>query len=88
MNFTKQPVIGEIQSAKLELERYKDYLKIQASLRKLPAKYQEVIALKYFEEKKIREIGVILNKKEGTVKSLLSRGLEQLKNLSSEKEKM
>ena len=42
-------------------------------------KYQEVIALRYFESKDIREIGEILNKPEGTVKSLLLRGLEKLR---------
>ncbi|MFQ5640995.1 MAG: RNA polymerase sigma factor [bacterium] len=33
------------------------------------------------EEKAIKEICEILNKKEGTVKSLLSRGLTKMRNL-------
>jgi RNA polymerase sigma-70 factor, ECF subfamily len=48
-------------------------------LKKLNVKYQEVISLRYFEKKAILEIAEILDKKEGTVKSLLSRGLEKLK---------
>jgi len=38
-----------------------------------------VISLKYFEKLKIKEISVVLNKKEGTIKSLLSRGILYLK---------
>jgi RNA polymerase sigma-70 factor (ECF subfamily) len=45
----------------------------------LPAKYQDVIALRYFEGKSIREIAEILGKREGTIKSLLSRGLEKIR---------
>lgn len=81
-------VLHEIQSAELELERHKDFLQIQRLLRGLPAKYQEVIALRYFEEKKIKEIAAILDKNEGTVKSLISRGLEQLRILSQRKDQL
>lgn len=52
-------------------------------IKQLPVVYQEVIALKYFENKKIREIADILDKKEGTVKSLLSRGIDSLAKIMS-----
>jgi len=45
--------------------------------------YQEVITLKFFEKKKIREMVKILGKKEGTIKSLLHRGLEKLREKMS-----
>ena len=38
-----------------------------------------MIALKYFEEKSSLEISPILEKPEGTVKTLLSRGIEKLR---------
>ena len=44
-----------------------------------PVKYQEVIALRYFEGKDNKEIAEILNINEGTLKSLLSRGIEKLR---------
>jgi len=78
----------EIQLAEQELERHQDFLQIQRLLRRLPAIYQEVIALRYFEEKKIKEIAAILGKNEGTVKSLISRGLEQLRILNQEKKQL
>ncbi|NBB17796.1 sigma-70 family RNA polymerase sigma factor [Runella sp. CRIBMP] len=62
-----------------QMEEYEAFTEVQKHLKTLPVKYQEVIALKYFEEKTLLEISAILDKPEGTVKSLLSRGLEQLR---------
>ena len=52
---------------------------MQRSLKKLDIKYQEVLSLRFYEKKSHKEISEILDKKEGTIKSLLSRGLEKLK---------
>lgn len=68
--------IGEIQT---RLERNQEFLRAQKLLITLPVKYQEVIALRFAENKKLSEIASILGKKEGTVKSLLSRGLHLLR---------
>ncbi|OOQ60451.1 RNA polymerase sigma factor [Mucilaginibacter pedocola] len=65
-----------IQKELLHLETYN---KVRQNLLKLDVKYQEVIALRYFEQKTNTEISQILDKNEGTVKSLLSRGLEKLR---------
>lgn len=64
-----------------ELQQHKEFIAIQSALKCLKIPYQEVIALRYFEQKSIKDISLILNKKEGTIKSLLSRGIESLKNL-------
>ena len=64
-----------------ELKTHNDYNLIRENLLKLDIKYQEVIALRYFEQKTNGEISLILDKNEGTVKSLLSRGLEKLRNM-------
>ena len=55
-----------------------EFKRINDLIKKLDIKYQDVISLKYFEHKSIKEIALILNKKEGTVKSLLSRGIDKL----------
>ena len=72
---------AEILEAEQELKKYQDFLKIQEKISKLPIKYQEVITLRFFEKKKIKEICEILGKKEGMVKSLLHRGIEKLRSL-------
>jgi len=64
-----------------ELQAHGEYLKVQRCLTKLDLKYQEVLSLRYFEKKSLKEISEILDKKEGTIKSLLSRGTEKLKSL-------
>lgn len=69
----------ELLAAEEELNRHQQYLALQANIFKLDTKYQEVIALKFFQTKHINEIAEILGKSEGTVKSLLHRGLEKLK---------
>jgi RNA polymerase sigma-70 factor, ECF subfamily len=62
-----------------ELQKHDQYLVVMHELKTLPVKYQEVIALKFFEGKDNKEIVEILNINEGTLKSLLSRGLEKLR---------
>ena len=64
-----------------EEKQHTDFIRVQTQLKLLPIIYQEVIALKYFENKSTNEISNILSKKVGTVKSLLSRGLEKLRQL-------
>jgi RNA polymerase sigma-70 factor, ECF subfamily len=62
-----------------ELQKHDQFLTILKELKTLPIKYQEVISFRYFEGKENKEISEILNIKEGTLKSLLSRGLEKLR---------
>lgn len=71
----------ETERAALEksMEEYIQFRLVQEQLKNLGLKYQEVIALRFFERKSVREIGEILGKNEGTVKSLLSRGLQRLR---------
>ncbi len=73
----------ELIEAEEKLQIYQDFINVQKAILKLDLKYQEVLTLKYFEKKKINEISQILNKKEGTIKSLLSRGIEKLRELIS-----
>jgi RNA polymerase sigma factor (sigma-70 family) len=74
-------VEDELIEAEAELIRHAEYLVLHKNLSELSIKYQEVITLRFFENKQIKEIGEILGKQEGTVKSLLHRGLKQLKKL-------
>lgn len=51
------------------------------ALFKTPEKYRDVLYLYYCEQYKVKEIAIILQKKENTVKSLLKRGREILKDI-------
>ena len=70
---------SELVEAQEKLKQHQDFLEIQEKIVRLPAKYQEVIALRFFEQKQIKEISEILGKKEGTIKSLLHRAVEKLR---------
>jgi RNA polymerase sigma-70 factor (ECF subfamily) len=72
----------ELLQAEAELRRREDFLTLHENISKLQLKYQEVIVLRFFEDKQLKEIGEILGKREGTVKSLLHRGLEKLRKLT------
>lgn len=67
---------AEREEANRRLEEEKDFRRIRGILDKMDIKYQEVIALRFFEQQSIKEICLILGKKEGTIKSLIHRGLE------------
>ena len=76
-------LVEELKRAEFELEKHQKFLSVQKKLRKLPLKYQEIISLRFFEKMKINQIAEIIGKKEGTVKSLLSRGLVLLKTTAT-----
>lgn len=72
-------LFNEIVQAQAKLASHQDFLIIQKQIAALSLKYQEVLVLRFFEKKKIKEIAWILGKRQGTVKSLLYRGLTRLR---------
>lgn len=62
-----------------EIDRYLEYHAVRKAVNDLPERYQDVVALRFFAGKQVAEIGVILGKPIGTVKSLLHRGIERLR---------
>jgi RNA polymerase sigma-70 factor (ECF subfamily) len=72
---------NELAQAEEELRKHEEFLSVHENISKLSFRYQEVITLRYFEHKHLKDIGVILGKSEGTVKSLLHRALKKLRKL-------
>lgn len=62
-----------------DLRSHREFAKIHDLIATLDVKYQDVISLRYFEQKSIKDIAFILGKREGTIKSLLSRGIEKVR---------
>ncbi len=69
----------EIIEAEAQVMQNAAFLELHAAISRLKPRYQEVVVLKYFENKKISEIGCITRKSEGTIKSLLHRALKKLR---------
>lgn len=61
----------------------RDDLTLEAVLR-LPTHYRNPIYLFYYEDYSIHEIAGILNEKEGTIKTRLRRGREEVKKILTE----
>lgn len=78
---TIQNLENEITKEQEQLESNRAYAEIKQGIFKLPFIYQEVLILRYIEGHKIKKISEILNKKEGTVKSLISRGVVLLRDM-------
>lgn len=69
----------EIMAAYNALKKHEEWLICSRAIKKMPDRYADVITLRYFAGKKIAEIAMIVGKPEGTIKSLLHRGLQKLK---------
>ena len=76
-----QTLDAEKSETERQLRTYEDFVAIRSKILTLPVNYQDVLALRFFECKSIAEIADILDKREGTVKSLLSRGISKLEKL-------
>jgi RNA polymerase sigma-70 factor (ECF subfamily) len=63
-----------------EVARHDDRAMIYAELQRLNEKQQLAVSLRYFEGFSLREIAAVLDCSEGSVKSILFRSLEKLRN--------
>ena len=68
----------------LAAEQRDDLSFVWEAVKALPVKYREVIHLFYHEELTTAEIAAVLQRKETTVRSELSRGREKLKGILEE----
>ncbi len=73
--------VSDTRSADAALASADDFRLLHLALLEVGEKYRAVIVLRYFEDKSLSDISEITNKREGTIKSLLHRGLAQLKEV-------
>ena len=62
-------------------EQMERYALLHRAISSLPERYQRVLVLRYFEGLKFEQVAQVLNKKIGTVKSLIHRGLARLRKI-------
>jgi RNA polymerase sigma-70 factor (ECF subfamily) len=79
-----QNIEKELIESQEKVEAAEKFIRAKEAIYRLPVKYQEVLVLRFLEDRKILEICDILGKGEGTVKSLISRGLGRLKKIFEE----
>jgi RNA polymerase sigma-70 factor, ECF subfamily len=74
---------GDEQSPEYAALRREEYTHLLAALERLPAIQQEVLRLRLVNELPCAEAAKTLGKREGTVRSILSRALAQLRSIYS-----
>lgn len=74
-----QDIHQEILEIEQEMERHQAYTQVQVLLKDLPASQQEIVSLRFFEHKKLKEISQITGKSQNTIKTLLYRSLDRLR---------
>jgi len=80
---TRHTPHDQVIEAERQFQLQKDLIDLNKIISQLPIKYQQVVSLKFFEKKKIEEICQILGKKEGTIKSLIHRAVEKIRQNSN-----
>jgi RNA polymerase sigma-70 factor (ECF subfamily) len=72
-------------SAATNLEEVERRARLFSAVNKLPEDQRRVVAMRFADEKSIREIAAELGRSEGAVKQLQFRALENLRNRLNEK---
>lgn len=70
---------GEEDAALEDILIRDEFEKINEHIQRLPKEIQQIIYMRYYGELKYKEIGEVLNKPEGTIKSTLYRALENIR---------
>ena len=75
------PVLRAVQVDEVARQEYQAI--ILSELKKLSSKQRLAVSLRYFEGFSLREIATVFNSSEGSVKSILFRSLEKLRNTTT-----
>jgi RNA polymerase sigma-70 factor (ECF subfamily) len=80
-NVENPPFQHKTTDSKDIMKTYDDYLDLHRYISRLSSKHQEVITLRYFEDLSMADMAAILQKPEGTIKSMLHRGIDNLRKM-------
>ncbi len=76
---------GEEQSPEYRLMRHEEYARLRAALEQLPALQQEALRLRYANGLSCAEVAKVLGKREGALRSMLSRAVSRLRAIYANK---
>jgi RNA polymerase sigma factor (sigma-70 family) len=76
---------GEEQSPEYTLMRREEYGHLREALERLPATQQEALRLRFVNELPCADVAKALGKREGTVRSMLSRAVARLRTIYTSK---
>ena len=84
-HITDELYAGDEQSPEYAALRHEEYTRLLAELERLPTIQQEALRLRFVNELPCAEVAKALSKREGTVRSLLSRALARLRTIYTNK---
>lgn len=79
---------GEEQSPEYRLMRHEEYARLRAALEQLPAVQQEALRLRFANELSCAEVAKVLGKREGALRSMLSRAVSRLRAIYTSKKEV
>lgn len=79
---------GDEQSPEYAALRREEYARLLAALERLPEIQQEALRLRFVNELPCMEVAKALGKREGTVRSILSRALAHLRTIYTSKKEV
>jgi RNA polymerase sigma-70 factor (ECF subfamily) len=80
-------IMDDCDALETTMIRNEDHQKLRRALEMLPSEQKETVTLRYFSDLTVPEVAAVMGKREGTVKSRLSRALDRLSGiLRSDKE--
>jgi RNA polymerase sigma-70 factor (ECF subfamily) len=72
---------SKLAAPEKQIEKQQDLEYLMGAIRKLQPDRQQLLILKYVEDMSNREVGIIMQKSEGAIKSLYHRTLKDLRDL-------
>lgn len=89
LNYVADELFAEDeQSPEYAALRHEEYARLLALLEQLPALQQEALRLRFVNELSCAEVARALGKREGTIRSMLSRTLARLRTIYANKKEM
>ncbi len=70
------------------LIRREEYARLRAALEQLPPVQQEALRLRFANELSCAEVAIVLGKREGTLRSMLSRAVSRLRTIYTDKKEV
>ncbi|MCI0440595.1 MAG: sigma-70 family RNA polymerase sigma factor, partial [Chloroflexi bacterium] len=81
-----RPAIAETASVEESVVRDEERASVRRAMDRLTHEQRELLALRYFAELTVPEIARVMGRREGTIKSRLSRTLGRMRELLEEDE--
>lgn len=86
--FVDQLYADEKESPEYLLVRREEYTRLRAALEQLPLVQQEALRLRFANELSCAEIARVLGKREGALRSMLSRAVSRLRTIYTGKKEV